>query len=278
MYEDLFKTSQNQQEAFDRLVSVIRALRAPGGCPWDIAQTHDSLRRGMVEECYEVVDAIEKKDIPNLREELGDVLLQVIMHSVIAEEEGEFTLADVCEEESEKMLRRHPHVFGENVEKYNKNGTFSVDNVLDLWENVKRDEKQETAQTASMEKIPRDLPALLRAEKVQKKARKVGFDWDDVSEAFAKVDEETAELRDAFSDGDKAHIKEELGDLLFAVVNVARFLDVDPEDALNSTSRKFIDRFSYIEKTAAANGRRLEDMTLAEMDALWEEAKEKNRK
>lgn len=275
MYKELLKKSNTEAEAYGRLVAVIRALRAPGGCPWDREQTHDSLRRGMVEECYEVVDAIERNDIPNLREELGDVLLQVIMHSVIAEEDGEFSLAEVCEEESEKMIRRHPHVFGENVEKCNKNDSFSVDNVLDMWENIKRDEKRETSQTAAMDKIPRELPALLRAEKIQKKARKVGFDWDDVSDAFAKIDEESAELKEACNAGDKAHISEELGDLLFAVVNVARFLDVDPEDALNSTSRKFMDRFAYIERTAAERGRRLEDMTLAEMDALWEEAKRK---
>ena len=275
---DIFSKGGSNAEAFDRLVDVIRALRAPDGCPWDRAQTHETLTREMIEEAYEVVQAIDNQDIPNLREELGDVMLQVVMHSAIAEENGEFTLADVCNEVSEKMIGRHPHVFGGNVEKYGFQQVNSVDNVLDLWENVKRSEKQETSQTSAMEKIPLSLPALIRAEKIQKKARKVGFDWPDVSGAFAKIDEETAELKEAYSQGDKDHISEELGDLLFAIVNTARFLDVDPEDALNSTSRKFIDRFSYIEKTAAANGRRLEDMTLAEMDFLWEEAKEKSKK
>lgn len=271
--KEIFTKCSTNSEAFERLVNVIGALRAPDGCPWDRVQTHESLTREMIEEAYEVVQAIENKDVPNLREELGDVLLQVVMHSAIAEDDGEFTLADVCNEVSEKMIGRHPHVFGGNVEKYGFEQVNSVDNVLDLWENVKRSEKQETSQTSAMEKIPLSLPALIRAEKIQKKARKVGFDWPDVSGAFAKIDEETAELRDACDQGDKDHITEELGDLLFAVVNAARFLDVDPEKALNSTSLKFMKRFSYVEEQAALQGRELTDMTLEEMDALWVEAK-----
>ena len=270
---DIFSKGGSNAEAFDRLVDVIRALRAPDGCPWDRAQTHETLTREMIEEAYEVVQAIDNQDIPNQREELGDVMLQVVMHSAIAEENGEFTLADVCNEVSEKMIGRHPHVFGGNVEKYGFQQVNSVDNVLDLWENVKRSEKQEASQTSAMENIPLSLPALIRAEKIQKKARKVGFDWPDVSGAFAKIDEETAELKEAYSQGDKEHISEELGDLLFAIVNTARFLDVDPEEALNSTSRKFMKRFSYVEEQAALQGRELSDMTLEEMDALWEEAK-----
>jgi len=275
MYEELFKKSENEADALARLTSIIRALRAPDGCPWDRAQTHESLKRGMVEECYELIEAIENKDMANLREELGDVLLQVIMHALIAEENGDFSLADVAEEESEKMLRRHPHVFGENVEKCALGASFTVDNVLDLWENIKRSEKHDARALSEMEKIPRSLPALLRSEKIQKKAQKSGFDWDDVSGAFAKVDEESAELKEAYDQGDADAVREELGDLLFAVVNVARFLGVDPEEALNATSGKFISRFAYMEDRAAEKGVRLEDMSLAEMDILWEESKKR---
>ena len=271
--KEIFSKGESNAQAFDRLVDVIRALRAPDGCPWDRAQTHETMTREMIEEAYEVVQAIENKDTANLREELGDVMLQVVMHAAIAEENGEFTLADVCNEVSDKMIGRHPHVFGGNVEKYGFEQVNSVDNVLDLWENVKRSEKQETSQTSAMEKIPLSLPALIRAEKIQKKARKVGFDWPDVSGAFAKIDEETAELKEAYDQADKDHISEELGDLLFAIVNTARFLDVDPEKALNSTSQKFMKRFSYVEEQAALQGKHLPDMTLEEMDALWEESK-----
>ena len=273
MYEELFKPSGTDAEAFARLLRVIEILRAPGGCPWDRAQTHESLTRGMVEEAYEVVQAIENHDRDNLVEELGDVLLQVVMHAQIARESGTFTMQEICDAECGKMIRRHPHVFGPKAENSNDSDALSVDNVLDLWENIKEVEKTETSTTASMQKIPRHLPALLRSEKVQKKAARVGFDWDDVSGAFAKVDEETAELKEAYEQGDKAHIREELGDLLFAITNVSRFLEIDPEDALNATTQKFMTRFSHVEESASRKGRRLEDMTLAEMDVLWEEAK-----
>ena len=273
MYEELFQTAQTDAEAFERLCRVIRILRAPDGCPWDRAQTHESLTRGMVEEAYEVVQAIENQDRENLVEELGDVLLQVLMHAQIASEAGTFSLKDVCNREAAKMISRHPHVFARKSKKINDSETLSVDNVLDLWENIKEEEKSESSTTASMQRIPRHLPALMRSEKVQKKAARVGFDWEDVSGAFGKLDEESAELREAYRMGDAAQIREELGDLLFAVTNISRFLQVDPEDALNAASNKFIQRFAYVESTATAQGRRLEDMALAEMDALWEEAK-----
>ncbi len=275
MYEELLKTAQTDSEGFERLQRVIEILRAPGGCPWDRAQTHESLTRGMVEEAYEVVQAIENHDRDNLIEELGDVLLQVVMHAQIASEEGNFTMKDICNREAEKMIFRHPHVFGPKAENSKDSQGLSVDNVLDLWENIKEVEKSETSATASMQKIPRHLPALLRSEKVQKKAARVGFDWPDVSGAFQKLDEESAELKEAYQQGDQEHIKEELGDLLFAITNISRFLGIDPEDALNATSNKFIRRFAYVESAAMAQGRRPEDMTLSEMDTLWEEAKTK---
>ncbi|MCQ2561086.1 MAG: nucleoside triphosphate pyrophosphohydrolase [Clostridia bacterium] len=275
MYEELFVTPTTEKEALERLIKVVEVLRSPGGCPWDREQTHESLRRGMIEESYEVIQAIENNDLENLNEELGDVLLQVVMHAQIAKETDEFTIVDIANAESEKMIRRHPHVFAKNIEKSSNSDVVSVDNVLDLWENIKRDEHEVVSVTESMNKVPRHLPALLRSEKVQKKARRAGFDWEDASGAFDKVDEEAAELREAFTEGDREHMKEELGDLLFAVTNIARFLDIDPEDALNSTTNKFIKRFSYVEEGAAKAGRKLENMTLAEMDVLWEEAKTK---
>lgn len=273
MYEEFYANTQDETKALERLMAIIRALRAPEGCPWDREQTHESLTRCLVEEAYEVLEAIEKKDRTNLKEELGDVLLQVVMHGQIAEEAGEFSMADIANAVSEKMLRRHPHVFakkdGENLE----NKPLAVDNVLELWENVKQGEKKTFSEADDMRNVPRHLPALLRSEKIQAKAKRVGFDWDDVSEAFLKIREETLELEEAYSLGDKNHIREELGDLLFAVVNVARFLDIDPEEALNLTSQKFIQRFSYVESQARIKGRKLTDMTLPEMDELWEEAK-----
>jgi tetrapyrrole methylase family protein/MazG family protein len=278
MYEELFKKAGTTEEALARLCAIVKVLRCPEGCPWDRVQTHESLIRGMIEEAYEVVEAIENKNVENLREELGDVLLQVVMHAEIADEEGLFSLREVAEDESEKMLRRHPHVFAEKLEYQGENSSMSVDNVLDLWENIKSAEKAKRPVKQAMDEIPRQLPALLRAEKIQKKAAKVGFDWPDVSGAFDKTAEELSELKEAFAGQQgQDRMREELGDLLFAVVNAARFLDVDPEDALNAASRKFMDRFSYIEQRALASGRSLEDMTLGEMDALWNEAKEKEK-
>ncbi len=270
---DIFKESPDLGSAFARLVKILRILRAPDGCPWDSVQTHVSLKRPMIEEAYEAVSAIDNGDMENLCEELGDVELQVIMHSLIAEEEGVFDLREVFEKESAKMIRRHPHVFAENVEKYTKEPVLNVDNVLDLWENVKQEEKNGESCLGSMRKIPQSLPALMRSEKIQAKAAKVGFDWDDVSGAFDKVAEESAELREAYSEGDGTKMKEELGDLLFAAVNVARFLGIDPEEALNAASAKFMDRFGYVESEAGRQGRKLTDMSLADMDKLWEEAK-----
>lgn len=273
MYEELYTTTDNEKDAFARLTAIIRALRSPGGCPWDREQTHESLIRGMIEEAYEVVDAIEKNNMENLQEELGDVLLQVVMHAQISEEAGRFSVVDVLNTVSEKMLRRHPHVFNKKALENLQNKAIPVDKVVELWENVKQDEKDINSQTEQMRNIPRRLPALLRSEKIQAKARRAGFDWNDVSEAFLKVREETLELEEAYALADKNHIRNELGDLLFAVVNVSRFLDINPEEALNLTSERFIRRFSYIENQADKKGLSMVDMTLEEMDRLWEQAK-----
>lgn len=269
-YRHLTEGAENDRDAIERLVEIIRILRVE--CPWDRVQTHESLRQGMLEEAYEVVEAINNKDADNLREELGDVLLQIVFHANLAEEAQKFDLKDVINEECEKMIRRHPHVF---LQETRNNSAKSIDKVLEKWENIKVKEKQEESYTSRLERVPKALPALTRAFKVQKKAADVGFDWEDVSEAFLKVDEERAELMQQYEEAptSRQRLEEELGDLLFSCVNVARFLGVDPESALNYTVNKFVRRFSYIEKEALAAGKNLEDMSLAEMDKLWEEAK-----
>lgn len=269
-YRHLTEGAGNDRDAIERLVEIIRILRVE--CPWDRVQTHESLRQGMLEEAYEVVEAINNKDADNLREELGDVLLQIVFHANLAEEAQKFDLKDVINEECEKMIRRHPHVF---LQETRNNSAKSIDKVLEKWENIKVKEKQEESYTSRLERVPKALPALTRAFKVQKKAADAGFDWDDVSEAFLKVDEERAELMQQYEENPKLQqrLAEELGDLLFSCVNVARFLGLDPESALNYTVNKFVRRFSYIEKKAVAAGENLEDMSLAEMDKLWEEAK-----
>lgn len=269
-YPELRKTANTAEEAFTRLIDIIELLRKE--CPWDRVQTHESLRGCMLEEAYEVADAIDNADTENLREELGDVLLQVVFHASLAKEANKFVMADIINEECEKMIRRHPHIFSTEDIK-------DVDKLLEKWENVKRKEKKQASQSERLSSVPRALPALTRSYKVQAKAAEVGFDWDDVSGAFSKINEETEELVRACEGSDQREITEELGDLLFSVVNVARFLKVDPEYALTLTSDKFTRRFTYVEAQALASGRRLEDMTLAEMDELWDEAKinEKNR-
>ncbi len=268
-YPELQKTASDSLEAVKRLIDIVELLRKE--CPWDKVQTHESLRKCMLEEAYEVADAIDNKDFANLREELGDVLLQVVFHASLAKESANFDLKDVINEECEKMIRRHPHIFSTEEAK-------NVDKVLEKWENVKRKEKGHQTQLERLSAVPRALPALTRSYKVQARAAEVGFDWDDVSGAFSKIHEETGELEGAYRSSAQDAITEELGDLLFSVVNVARFLDVDPEYALTLTSDKFTRRFGYIEKVASDNGRKLTDMTLSEMDVLWEEAKAKERK
>ena len=269
-YLYLTNSGKDNKEAIERLAEIIALLRHE--CPWDKVQTHETLRKGMIEEAYEVVEAINNKDMANLREELGDVLLQVVFHADLAKEEREFDLKDIINEECEKMIRRHPHVF---LQETQNNSTKSIDKVLEKWENIKVEEKHEKSCASRLERVPKALPALVRAFKVQKKAADVGFDWDDVSGAFDKVAEEYAEFMEQYAEAasSKQRLEEEMGDLLFSCVNVARFLDIDPESALNYNSDKFTRRFRYIEERANADGRRLEDMSLEEMDKLWEEAK-----
>lgn len=251
---------------FQDLLDIIETLRNPGGCPWDREQTHESLKSALLEECYEVIDAIENEDEDALIEELGDVLLQVVFHASIGKEDGYFDIMDVIGAISNKMINRHPHVFG------NEEANTS-EQVLVNWDEIKKEEKGIKTLTEEMQNIAKSLPATTRAYKVQKKAKKVGFDWDDVNCAMDKVKEELNEIKEVYNFEDKSIIEGEVGDLLFACINVARFLEVDGELALDKTIKKFIKRFSYIENEAIKNNKNLKDMTLEDMDKLWEEAK-----
>lgn len=261
--------------AFSELVSVMAALRADDGCPWDREQTHESLKKYLVEETYEVLDTIDQQDKDKLCEELGDVMLQTVFHAEIAREDGYFDAADVASGIVDKLIRRHPHVFG-SVE------VDGTEEVLRNWERIKAAERGDEGRFSGVfDSVPVSLPALLRAHVVQSKASKVGFDWNDYRPALEKVDEEIAELKEVLDSWDACpagesraeSVKEELGDVLFAIVNVARLLGIDPEDALRSTVAKFISRFKFIEERAASVGADVRDMTLEEMDKLWEESK-----
>ena len=251
----------------DGLVSVMRRLRAPGGCPWDAEQTHESLKKTLLEESWEVIDAIDRKDPDDLCEELGDLLLQIVFHAQIEEERAAFNMRDVATGVTNKMIFRHPHVFGSvHVE--------NSDEVLVNWEKLKKQEKHQQTVASAMDSVPKSFPSLLRAYKIQKKAADVGFDWDSAEEALPKVREEADEVREAFASGDKSRIEDEIGDLFFAAVNVARLKKVDPDIALTAATDKFEKRFKLTEKLILADGKKFEDMTLPEMDVYWEKAKE----
>jgi tetrapyrrole methylase family protein/MazG family protein len=259
---------------FQRLVEIMARLRAPGGCPWDRAQSRQDLKPYLVEETYEVLDAIEKGDLGLLQEELGDLLLQVVFHAQIASEDGHFSIEDVCRGINEKLVRRHPHVFGEVQAE-------TAEEVLVNWEAIKTAEKAEKnggeTVPSVLAGVPKVLPALLKAYRLQQKAARVGFDWEERGQVEEKVREEWAELNDAVAEGDKDHVREELGDFLFALVNLSRFLDIDPEDALQLANGKFMRRFQGIEEEAKARGRDIHGMTLAEMDEIWDLIKARER-
>lgn len=262
---------EEKKYTLDDLVQVIRILRGENGCPWDRVQTHASIRQDMLEEAYEAADAIDKGDMENLCEELGDVLMQVVFHAEIEAEKGGFTIEDVIRGICEKMVYRHPHVFG--------NGKVQADTaeqVLVNWEELKKKEKHTETQTEVMKNVPDALPALIRARKVQKKAADVGFDFPDALGAIQKVYEEIQELEESVK-LENGTEEEEFGDILFALVNISRFLKINPEFALTKAIKKFINRFEYIEKSALLQGKNLSGMTLEEMDLLWDEAKTKLR-
>ncbi len=251
---------------FDDLHNIVERLRGENGCPWDMVQTHESMRADFLEEAYEVIDAIDQNDMENLKEELGDVLLHVVFHSSIEAGKGSFTLDDVIDGIARKMIYRHPHVF-DNLHVEN------ADEVLVNWEKLKKKEKQIQTQTDVLKHVPAALPALTRAAKIQKKAADVGFDFENTQQAMQKVYEEMDELTEAIAQGEQTHIEEEFGDILFALVNAARFLKINPEFSLTKASKKFINRFECVENSALSEGRQLSEMTLEEMDLLWEKAK-----
>jgi nucleoside triphosphate diphosphatase len=259
------------------LIEVMAALRTPvTGCPWDLEQNFATIAPYTIEEAYEVADAIARGDLDDLKDELGDLLLQVVYHARMAEEQNAFAFGDVVEAVTRKMIRRHPHVFGD------ENGVVTSGHVAENWDRIKAEEKAERAARRPPEErehksllssVKAGLPALARALDLQRKASTVGFDWNDPRAVLNKIREEADEIEAALDIGDKAHLAEETGDLLFAVVNLARHVDANPEMALRGANTKFEKRFAYIERTLAAKGRSLDDATLEEMDALWDEAK-----
>lgn len=256
----------NHKHPFDRLVEIMTALRSQ--CPWDREQTRESLKAYILEETYEVLEAIDHQDPAALREELGDFLFQVIFQAEIGRERGEFDIYQVLEQLIEKMIRRHPHVFGEIH-------VNSAQEALKNWEQIKLAEKGERRETSALNGVPEELPALLRARRLQEKASRVGFDWNSLDPVLDKVKEELGEFEEVLRSGDPNRREEELGDLLFALVNAARFLEINPEEALRQTNRKFVSRFQYIEKEALRSGRDLSSLSLEEMDRYWEQAKQK---
>ncbi len=251
-------------DEFDKTVEIMRKLRSEQGCPWDRKQTHQSLKAYLIEEAYELMEAIDEEAPEKMKEELGDLLFQIVFHAQLASERGEFNIRDVLEAINKKMIVRHPHVFGtDRLE--------TAEQVLKRWDEFKK--KEGKLQESLLEGVPRAMPSLLRAKKVQERASKVGFDWSEVDQVLEKVKEEFNEFIESLRHGKKQEIEEELGDLFFSLVNLSRFVKVNPEDALQRTTTKFVKRFQYIEQKAREHGKSLEEMSLEEMDALWEEAK-----
>ncbi len=265
-----------EHPAFDEFVATIEALRAPDGCPWDREQTHKSISGNMVEEAYEAVDAIEADDVAHMREELGDVLLQVVLQSQIAADEGEFTIDDVCRDVNAKIVRRHPHVFGDVA-------AGDANEVLDVWDQIKMAEKEAADAVAEapqglLDGVPRSFPALKQAQKISRKAASAGFEWESVDDVWQKVNEEITELKEAYAAAPKSSNGKidagvnpfaELGDVLFSLGNVARKMGVQAEEALRATCMKFRTRWAFMEGAAAGQGRRIEDLTADELEELW---------
>ncbi len=255
---------------FERLRAVVHCLRAPGGCPWDQEQTHSSLIPHVIEEAYEVAEAIRSGDAAQMEDELGDLLLQPVLHAEIASETGTFDIDSVARCITEKLIRRHPHVFGDS-------NVADSDAVLVQWDAIKATEKGKAMPAGYLQNLAPGLPALMRAQKLQKKAAKVGFDWPDIAPVIGKIREETNELEAALATGDKGELEHELGDMLFSIVNLARKLGIDSESALAGTNERFTRRFHSVEQQLTANGQPLGTATLVEMDAAWDKAKQVER-
>ncbi len=248
---------------FENLVRIVKKLRAPDGCPWDREQTSESLLPYFLEEAYEVIESVDEGDWNTLKEELGDILLHIVFQAGIAEDEGRFNLSDSLTEINDKLVRRHPHVFGDKK----ADAAFRA---KQNWEAAKHEEKKRKSR---LDGVPSNLPALVRAQRLQQKASYAGFDWDKVEQVWDKIHEEILELKEAQSEKTKNHIEEEIGDVLFSVVNLARFLDIPAEDALRKTNNKFTARFQQVEKELEKRGKKIEDSSLEEMDEIWESAK-----
>lgn len=254
-------------QAFEKLIEIMTRLRRPDGCPWDRQQTHESLKKYLLEETYETLEAIDSGDMSDLCEELGDLMLQIAFHAQLAKERGDFEIKDSLDNINEKLLRRHPHVFGEA-------DVASAEEVIHQWDRIKMGEKGMEGRSSVLDGVPKTLPALARAMEVSKRAARAGFEWPRLDAVFAKLEEEVGELKDEISDRDTTRIAEEIGDLLFTIVNVARWTKVDPEDALRTMIERFTSRFVQIEEAAHASGRSLEDLSIEEMDAVWDRAKQ----
>ena len=255
-------------DTFIQLLEVLRKLRAPDGCPWDREQTSESLVPYLLEETYEIIEAIEEGNIETLKEELGDLTLHILFQAELAREEKQFDISDSLKYVSEKLIHRHPNVFGQN------NNEQSKGDINKVWEAAKQKEKK---RDNILDGVPKNLPALIRARRIQEKAANVGFDWDELSPVLDKVDEEMTELKEAVALKDPKNIKDEMGDVLFSLVNLSRFLDINPEDALRMTISKFETRFAQVEKELKKRGKSLTDSTLEEMDEIWNSVKKKAR-
>ncbi len=251
---------------FSRLICIMKQLRGQDGCPWDAEQSHESLKRYLLEECYEVIEAIDSKNDYHLKEELGDLLLQPVFHASIAEERGAFTINDIIETLCDKLVRRHPHVFGNQV-------LLTSDEQIENWEKIKQEEKCNERKSA-LSGVPPHLPALLKAQKITEKAARVGFDWKHIDQVIAKIGEELQELEETIAEENREGMEAELGDLLFAIVNLGRFLSLNPEEALRKTINRFNVRFTHIEDSLHKRGVLMKDAGLDEMERLWQEAKE----
>jgi tetrapyrrole methylase family protein/MazG family protein len=253
-----------QKRSLYLLKEIASILRGEEGCAWDRAQTSQTLKPYLIEEAYEVYDAIEKDDYRHLKEELGDLLYQIYAHAQIAEENNLFTIDDVAHAIIDKLIRRHPHVFGDEI-------VSNKEEVIEKWEKIKKREKSHRA--SILDGVPLHLPALLKAYRVQQKASRVGFDWDRIKDVLGKLDEEIDEFKDSIKQKDRQKIEEEIGDILFTITNISRFLEINPEEALSRTVDKFIRRFKFIEAEASKSGKEIEDMSLEELDSIWERSK-----
>ncbi len=253
-------------ESFRKLIEIVDTLMGENGCPWDNVQTRESLKPYLVEETYEVLEALDTNDPDQIKDELGDLLYQILFHSKISSKNNEFDIKDVLNNLKEKMVRRHPHVF--------KEGQINTpDQVIERWEEIKKEEKTHSNHPSILDSVPKQLPSLLKAQKLQKKAAKEGFDWDEISDVFDKLDEEIAEFKSAVLEGKDTNIQSELGDILFVLVNIAKFKKIDAEEALRSTNNKFIKRFQYIEQEVAKQGKTLKETSLEDMERYWQNAK-----